>query len=319
MNQDNPRAIGHGGDTILFHTLLVLIPESNLGLFISANEEASEPAVYELFQTFMDHYYPTPPSPLPEAISGFEENASQFSGSYRPTRSAYTNFEKVGVLFQEVQVSPGPNSTLTMSQPGLGSEQWVEVEPLVFRSADGLPPQDSRVFGRDEQGRINYLFFNLNPTTAYEKVAWYDDSNFNYALLGACVLLFLSTLIWPFRAIFNRGLERPKQDRLAGAARRLAGGSSMLNLLFMIGLVSLFSVSTTEAEFIYTIPTWLIAMLAVALVAAILALGSAAFAALAWKNGYWGLSGRVHYTLVALALLAFVWWLNNWNLLGFRF
>jgi hypothetical protein len=155
MNKHNPRAIGHGGDTILFHTLLVLIPESNLGLFISANEQSSEPAVYELLQTFMDHYYPVPPSPVPEPIPGFEENISQFSGSYRPTRSAYTNFEKVSVLFQEIQVSPSPgsNSTLTMSQLAQGPEQWVEVEPLVFRQADGLPSQDGRVFGRDSRVR----------------------------------------------------------------------------------------------------------------------------------------------------------------------
>jgi hypothetical protein len=92
----------------------------------------------------------------------------------------------------------------------------------------------------------------------------------------------------------------------------------MLNLLFLIGLVSLVSVSPTEADFIYTIPAWLIAMLAVVLIAAVMALGSTAFAVLAWKNGYWSLIGRIHYTLVVLALLAFVWWLNNWNLLGFK-
>ncbi len=319
MNQKNPRAIGHGGDTILFHTLLVLIPESNLGLFISANEQSSEPAVYELLQTFLDHYYPVPPPPVPEPIPGFEENASRFSGSYRLTRSAYTNFEKVGSLFQEVQVSPGPNSTLTASQPGQGSKQWVEVEPLVFRPENDLPSQDGLVFGRDSQGQISHLFLKLNPTTAYEKVAWYDDSNFNFSLLGACILLFLSALIWPLGAVFNHGCEKPELRRLARAARWLVGGASMLNLLFLMGLLSMFLASPTEAEFIYTIPTGLIALLAIALIAAVLAIGSAAFAVLAWKNGYWGLSGRIHYTLVVLALLAFVWWLNNWNLLGFRF
>jgi CubicO group peptidase (beta-lactamase class C family) len=108
MNPDNPRVIGHGGDTILFHTQLVLIPESQLGLFISCNEQASEPAVNELLQAFMDHYYPVSPPPVTEPISGFEKNASLFAGSYRPTRSAYTNYEKLGSLFQEIQVSPGP-------------------------------------------------------------------------------------------------------------------------------------------------------------------------------------------------------------------
>jgi hypothetical protein len=30
---------------------------------------------------------------------------------------------------------------------------------------------------------------------------------------------------------------------------------------------------------------------------------------------YWGLAARVHYTLVVLAGLAFVWFLYYWNLL----
>ena len=38
----------------------------------------------------------------------------------------------------------------------------------------------------------------------------------------------------------------------------------------------------------------------------------------AWKNRYWGLLGRAHATLVALTGIEFVWFLDNWNLLGFR-
>ncbi len=345
---NNQSMIMHGGDTILFHTLLVLLPESHLGFFISSNEQSSEPAIYELLQAFMDHYYPVPPQPVPRAIPGFDENASKFEGSYRMTRSAYTNFEKVGSLFQETRVSIGPNSTLIISQPLQGSEQWVEVAPLVFRPADGLPSQDSLVFGEDSQGqgRINHLFNVNNPTTAYEQVAWYEEASFNFALLGACILLFLSTLIWPAGFILNRystksksmkpsgempsqqpsSQQQPNQQlnqqlspRPGNAARWIAGGSSMLNLLFLLGLLSMLLASPTEAEFIYTIPPWLTALLAIALIAAFLSLGSIVFAALAWMKGYWSLPDRLHYTLVVLALLSFVWWLNNWNLLGFKF
>lgn len=87
----------------------------------------------------------------------------------------------------------------------------------------------------------------------------------------------------------------------------------------MIGLLSMFLANPAEADFIYAIPPWLSALFAIALIAAVLALGSAAFAVLAWKDGYWGLTGRVHYRIVVLVLLAFIWWLNNWNLIGFRF
>jgi hypothetical protein len=318
IRQDPPRAVGHGGDTILFHTLLVLIPEDRTGIFISSNELAAEPAVHELLQTFMDHYYPASPSQISEPVSGFEENASLFAGSYRQTRSAYTNFEKLLSLFQEIQVSQGPNSTLTTSQLGAGSKKWVEVEPEVFRRADSLPSQESLVFGKNKNGDISYLFLKLNPTTAYEKVAWNDDLGFNLSLLGVCILLFLSTLIWVISLIFNRcPIKEPRKP--AKYARWLAGGASMLNLLFLSGLISLFLANPVEADFLYTMPSWLTALFATALIASILALASAAFTFLAWKDSYWNLAGRIHYTLVVLALLVFVWWLNNWNLLGFRF
>lgn len=175
MRLNNQSMIGHGGDTILFHTLMELLPEHNLGIFVSFNEQASEPAGGELLQIFMDHYYPVPSQPLPKPIPGFENNSSRFAGSYRPTRSAYTNFEKVSSLFQEVQVNPGPNSTLLTSQPGVDQGQWVEVTPLEFRPAENMSSPmlffDGLVFGQDGQGNINHLFYVNNPTTAYEKVA----------------------------------------------------------------------------------------------------------------------------------------------------
>ena len=42
-------------------------------------------------------------------------------------------------------------------------------------------------------------------------------------------------------------------------------------------------------------------------------------AALAWKRRYWGLFGRLYYSLVALSMLTFVVQLGYYNLLGFQF
>lgn len=33
----------------------------------------------------------------------------------------------------------------------------------------------------------------------------------------------------------------------------------------------------------------------------------------------WSIMGRVHYTLLTLANVAFTWFLHTWNLLGFHF
>ena len=38
---------------------------------------------------------------------------------------------------------------------------------------------------------------------------------------------------------------------------------------------------------------------------------------LAWRDGYWGLLGRLHYTLGVLVLLVLLGVLRYWNPLGF--
>jgi hypothetical protein len=51
----------------------------------------------------------------------------------------------------------------------------------------------------------------------------------------------------------------------------------------------------------------------------VLTVGALVHTALAWKNRCWGIAARVYYTLVTVAAVAFVWFLNYWNLLGWRY
>ena len=107
--------------------------------------------------------------------------------------------------------------------------------------------------------------------------------------------------------------EKPAPRR-ARVAYWLIVGISVLNLLFVIGTalwgntVPLFGHST-----IYRI------VLGLGVLSAVLTVGALVYSVLAWKNSYWGIAARVHYTLVTVAAVAFVWFLNYWNLLGWRF
>ncbi|MCW5853605.1 MAG: hypothetical protein KIT87_26300, partial [Anaerolineae bacterium] len=47
--------------------------------------------------------------------------------------------------------------------------------------------------------------------------------------------------------------------------------------------------------------------------------GALLYTVLAWKNRSWGIAARAYYTLVTVAAVAFVWFLNQWNMLGWRF
>ena len=65
--------IGHGGDTVVFHTDMNLLPERNVGFFVSFNSRGENDSVYgardRLFDLFMDRYFPAPTPKDPPAIA----------------------------------------------------------------------------------------------------------------------------------------------------------------------------------------------------------------------------------------------------------
>src|SRR5690606_26254525 len=48
----------HGGDTLLFHSGLYLLPEQNMGLFISTNSTGGAGVSDAVMRAFLDRYYP---------------------------------------------------------------------------------------------------------------------------------------------------------------------------------------------------------------------------------------------------------------------
>jgi hypothetical protein len=87
------RIIGHGGDTWLFHSQLILIPEERTGLLVVYNTQtAASPARDELVQAFVDKYYPAPlaipPQPRASARSALGEGRARYFPPGRWTRHA---------------------------------------------------------------------------------------------------------------------------------------------------------------------------------------------------------------------------------------
>jgi hypothetical protein len=188
------------------------------------------------------------------------------------------------------------------------------VEPLYFRQVDG---QFAMVFREDDRGRINHMFANVTPMFAFEKLNWYETPAFNIALLLGSLVIFLSMMLVALvRFIRNRRLGSDSNPAPRGVrlANWLILAISALNLLFVVGTAlwgnpfPVFGVSM-----IYKI------VLGLGVLSAALTVGALVYTALAWKDGYWGVAFRTYYTLVTVAAIAFVWFLNFWNLLGWRF
>jgi CubicO group peptidase (beta-lactamase class C family) len=316
MTRNNIRTIVHGGDTFLFHSLLSIIPEKNLGLFVSFNSVGGTWPVYDnLIKAFLDHYYPAPELTDIEPPRDFMRRAKRFTGSYGVTRVVETTYEKLMGLMMMVKVEATEDDTLLITMPmGLGSSQWVEEQPLVFREVGG---QDTVAFRENRRGRITHAFFSQIPTLAGIKLAWYKTPGFHYSLLAICMILFLSTLSWPASTL-SKLLCRNKKEipGAPGLVRVIAGGMSVLYVIFLIGM---FSTVSDPMEFMFGVPSALKILLILPILSALLTIGALFFVYVGWKNKYWTVCGRVHYTLVVLASLLFLWFLAYWNLLGFRF
>jgi len=334
QNLNGQHLLVKGGDTLLFHSLLALLPEHQVGVFVAYNSASGVSAPTTLLQAFLDHYFPAPKATIPPPPAGFAERISQISGNYWPTRRSSTTYEKLAVLFATASVNDGGNGRLL-----IGQTTFVEVAPWVFHQVDG---PETVVFRADPNGML--MLIGSFPTVAYIKVAWYDAPTFHLVLVVACVLLFLSALLlWPLgfvRKAMRRGGLSPKSGRkadLEGAqaaspdeqgkqigkrmgllpflASWLAGVLCALNVLFLIGLGLIVS---NAADLAFGVTPLLTTLFALALVSAVLTVGVVVFTILAWWGRFWSAGRRVHYSLVALAALAFAWELVYWNLLGFR-
>jgi hypothetical protein len=67
-----------------------------------------------------------------------------------------------------------------------------------------------------------------------------------------------------------------------------------------------------------SLPLWTLVAIFSAIVV-LLAVVMVIFTVLAWTRHFWNLTGRIHYTLVTLSALGFVWFMYFWNILGKSF
>jgi CubicO group peptidase (beta-lactamase class C family) len=311
--------LGHRGYLPPMHSALLLLPDQNLGVFVTYNSEGARRVANQhtgFQRAFFDHYYPASAVEPIQPPADFAERAGRFVGSYRSTDGSGTTAFKFVGLMEAYEISDPGDGTLLFTTP-FGEWRFVEVEPLYFRQVDGPV---GIAFREDDRGRITHLFFDRFPQMAFEKLDWYETRGFHMALALGCVLIFLSVI--PAGLIRFIRDRRPSSDRKsaprgARVAHSIILGISVLNLLFLVGLA--FGVPELERNILLDPPMIMKIALGLGVLSAVLTVGALVYTVLAWKDRYWGFAFRVYYTLVTVAAVAFVWFLNYWNLLGWRY
>ena len=314
--------LGHTGYAPVMESQLLLLPDQHLGVFVAYNSLGSK-AGGLVFQhigfqrAFFDHYYPAPAVTPLQPRKGFAEQAGRFTGLYTSASNHSTTPEKVARLFGEftIEIRNAGDGTLALPM-GEGREmRFVEVEPLHFRQVDG---SFSIVFREDDQGRITHMFFDLIPHYGYVKMDWYETPGFNMMLALVCILVFLSMLpVALVRFIRNRRPVSDPATRGARVADSILFGISLLNVLYVVGIALWFR--PMHPSELHDIPQIVEIVMGLGVISAALTPAALVYTVLAWKNRYWGIASRAYYTLVTIAAVAFVWFLDYWNWLGWRY
>jgi len=245
---NNERIIEHAGDIYGFAALLALIPERNIGIYLSYN--GGEGMIFNFrerfIEKFINHYYPAEPE-IPELanIGPEKVDLSRYEGIYRMNRYARLSMEKITGLMFEGNVIANDDQSLTFQPPGIldyPSSIWIQVSPLLFWNEDN---GRYLAFYEDEKGRITHLNMHGMTPANFEKMPWYATGKTHLILIVIFLLVF--AFVWPGWSIAKiiRRVRRKIADR--GIAelklRRLSLLVSALNLIFLIGFFGVLAIA----------------------------------------------------------------------------
>lgn len=313
------RIIWHSGSIGVFRSSMILLPERDLGLFVSFNGAGVDRR--ELMRTFVDNYYPASPAvAAPQPAPDSTADIMHFIGSYKGTRNNETRWEKWLALVKQVFVKSTSNGTLQTvgADSGVPVSQWsATTDPLVFSQIEG---SDMLVFQEDKNGNIASFVVASYPSEEYFKLDWFETPTFWLLWLLVCLILFLvNILVWPLRFLVNRIRHKDEAKESEPLSTRIAQwvswGVSALGLFFAIA----FLITSVGPHIAHGIPSGTAELLVIPLIMSVLTVAMVIFTVLAWVRRDWSLALRVYYTLVTAASVAFIWFLNSWNLLGWRF
>ena len=314
-SQNGMRIIGHGGDTIAFHSDLHLIPEKGIGFFISYNSlgKGEAPSREMIWTAFLDRYYPYTVPP------GDNSNAAQevqsILGNYIPSRRGESSFFRLAAVLGQASVVPNGDGTISI--PALtgangAPKRWERIAPMTFRDVKG---QDKLIFKPDANGDMQIAL--QYPFMTFTRVGFFDSGSILMPVLVISLAIMALTLIltpiaWIVRRRYGQKLELSTTEQWA---RRGVWLVFALNLISVIGVAGLLTYAMTNIDFFGEKgKVWFWLFQIIGILGAIGTLIVIFNAFLAWTRGS-GILRKLLTTVLVFACFGLLWFAYAANLL----
>ena len=313
--------IGHGGDSVVFHTELDLLPEEGVGIFYSFNSRGRDNAVYglrkSLFDEFMNRYFPrTSPLADPPALASAAADAQKIDGRYQESRRVEHGFLSVFYLLQQTAINARPDGKIGAPRAlEPGEATFREIAPDLWREEGG-----SRELALKTIDGVKTVIDSENPISVLQPVPLLRSSALNLTVLvGSLLVLALAAVIWPISAIVRRRYGRPPASRELRRLWVFVGAAVALEIVYVIAWILLLAPVLNTELWVYSWkldPVVRTLQLAGLLVIAAAAVGVWGL----WRISRLGSSrfGWVRNAALAAALVGVVWIGFVGQLIGFN-
>lgn len=204
QNINGHRVLAHGGDTVLFHSDLLLFVDDGIGLYVSVNSPGNGEGKWlrdRLFESFADRYLPDArPAIKPEVDEATaRQHAQQMAGAYRNTRREDSTWLSVLQLLSPLKVQALDDGRLSIDLAGARST-YREVKPYFWQEEHGKRRLQAVV----ENGKVKH--WGLEPFVfafIFEPVPFMASPTVLLVLCLAVAALLLTALLWPVAAVLR--------------------------------------------------------------------------------------------------------------------
>lgn len=295
------RVLMHDGGWEGFISGLLLVPECDFGLFMSANATGGETTGGELIRAFFDRFTtPIAQSPTPNIAVGA---AKPKAGFYSPTRRNETSVEHLFTLLGPLRLTVDSDATVHF-----GGKVWKQQPDGLYHQIGGT---DRLAFHGGSAGR-DYV---ITDGSTYQLLSTTESLPFNLGVLVVFILAALSALALPVAAVWRRIRRRPHRTSSTWRwARALTGAAALLGLGFLATL--LITLTGNTSDFIYSAPAGFRLTLTLPIIMLAAFAAAVVYTATGWRGSAAGTMARIHQVYLLSGLAALAWFLWQWNLIG---
>lgn len=280
--------VGHGGDTVLFHGDMLLVPELDLGVYVVANTDTGVKLVNRLPEAIVQGLYAGNVSPAPEPATVDPAALAPYAGPWLGLRRSFGGVQGFLTLLMAAEsLQAGPEGLV------MGSRVYVPDGPDQFRQRDG----EGRLAFDRQDGALVRFRTSANADTYVRPAPWQQPEAYMFPA-GLAAAAAVATLAGLFTG--RRVQPRSRIQAVAGHVQTV----SALAWLTSLGALGAWLGQASDLMNLFVWPgPFLTVFAAAGLVAALGSLIGAVLVVPVWRGQGWSRWRKLRYSMTAALFL----------------